>query len=90
MNRVLVSESMLESAVRYALGRATYIVRLTCGEVKSAWDGLTPRAQQVIERDVREALERVDFSGSTLGFDIDDREWRGLLYWIEERPAYVR
>lgn len=70
-NRVTVDEQMLVSAVRYALGRQTYIVGWTVEEVVRAWPQLTTALRGLIIRDVTDAAER--FS------DIDRPEWNRIL-----------
>lgn len=52
MRDVTVSEDMLINAARYALGRQTNIVRDTVNETIRAWPHLTPRAREVIRRDL--------------------------------------
>lgn len=74
-----LGEDMLVSAVRYALGRSTYIVQTTADEVTAAWDDLSPRAQQVIRRDVQEALDGASAAGETLGMALDHQRWVRLL-----------
>lgn len=74
-NLISLDEHMLISAVRYALGRATYIVGMTTEEVKRAWDSLTENTKFVIERDVRES--------HSYGMECDEIEWRSLLSFID-------
>ena len=67
MNRVTVDEQMLVSAVRYALGRQTYIVGWTVNEVVDAWPDLSQGARALIIRDVIEAAPRIS--------DVDRQDW---------------
>lgn len=67
MNRVTVDEQMLVSAVRYALGRQTYIVGWTVNEVVDAWPDLSQGARELIIRDVIEAAPRIS--------DVDRQDW---------------
>lgn len=85
--QVALSEEMLVSAVRYALGRATYIVSATVTEVQGAWGGLTDKTRGTIESDIREALDSADRSGRYLGMAADDQDWRALLLWIERKRS---
>jgi len=80
-HRIAMSEDMLISAVRYALGRATYIVMCTCDEVRCCWPDLTQRARDVITRDVTEHLRLVDLRLAG-GMDCDHDQWRRLAEWI--------
>ncbi len=80
--RIPMSEDMLISAVRYATGRATYIVGDTCDEVRACWPDLTQRARDVITRDVTEHLRLVDLRLAG-GMDCDHDQWRRLHEWIE-------
>lgn len=82
MTRVLVADSMMVSAVRYALGRATYIVSWTCEEVREVWQFMNPNTRTVIERDLREYLRLLPEPRSTL-VAMDDEQWRRLLDWID-------
>jgi hypothetical protein len=78
MSDITVDEQMLVSAVRYALGRATYIVSATVRETIRAWPHLSENARTVIERDVREA-----FYYHRTGMDCDTAQWQRLLDHIE-------
>ena len=82
MTRVLVADSMMVSAVRYALGRATYIVGVTCEEVREVWQFMNPNTRNVIERDLREYLRLLPEPRSAL-VAMDDEQWRRLMEWIE-------
>jgi hypothetical protein len=68
-------------AVRYCLGRRTYVVSECCAWLRSIWDTLDPIAKSLIARDIDEEIERDDrarASGSDyrpLGDDCDRREW---------------
>jgi len=73
-NRVTISEQMLVSAVRYALGRATYIVGATVDEVLRVWPKLSENARHVIRRDVTEAL-----SEGRTGMECDELRWHELI-----------
>lgn len=75
VSRVLVDEIMLGSAVRYALGRATYIVAATCDEVRRCWPELEINTREVIRRDVEEHLATV---AVVAPMDIDVESWTAL------------
>lgn len=77
--RVEIDEQMLISAVRYALGRSTYIVGWTVSEVKRVWGHLSTNVQEVIERDINET--------KSLGMKDDVMEWRSLMEFIESNKS---
>jgi len=77
-------ESWAISAVRYALGRRTYIVSDTAWRLRAVWQHLRAGTREVILRDVREALGAAD-RGLSIGDDCDREEWRDLVEWIEGR-----
>lgn len=80
-------DTLVISAVRYALGRMTYIVGDTARIAATA--NITPHAREVILRDLAEAIERDDYArskgndalygGLPLGMNCDRKEWE-LLY----------
>lgn len=71
-------EHMIVSAVRYTLGRMTYIVELTVNyileEIEN--DKLSDRCLDVIRQDIKEAKD--------YGMDCDKEQWLKLLNRIEE------
>ena len=71
-------EHIVISAVRYALGRMTYIVELTVNYVLQEIenDKLSDRCLNVIVGDIR--------SAKSLGMDCDKAQWLKLLNRIEE------
>lgn len=71
-------EHIVVSAVRYALGRMTYIVELTVNYVLEEIenDELSDRCLDVIAEDIR--------SAKSLGMDCDKAHWLKLLNRIEE------
>lgn len=78
VNHITVDELMLSSAVRYALGRSTYIVDVTANQVKQSWGSLTLKTQTVIFKDVEEAVN----SGQKLGMEMDKQSWVNLLTFM--------
>lgn len=82
MGLIEVSQGTLISAVRYAIGRSTYIVSDTCAVVRGTWDALSPKTQEVIIRDVERALND---TMTFLGHQQDADEWRDLLAYMTER-----
>lgn len=71
-------EQMIVSAVRYALGRMTYIVELTVNYVLKDIDEdkLSDRCLDVIREDITKA--------KNLGMDCDRKQWLKLLNRIEK------
>lgn len=68
---------MMVSAVRYALGRMSYIVGDTCRYITPLIPALTTHTLQCMYRDITERAEVHD-----LGMDIDAEEWIKLRYNI--------
>ena len=77
-------EQMLISAVRYALGRQSYIVGDTCRFVANIKDKLSQNCIAIIIRDIEEELERYHRSGFPLGMDCDEKNWVELLRILKE------
>ena len=82
---------MAIAAVRYCLGRSSYIVGDCSDWLKDQWDNITPQMQNVIKRDIEEAIKADDEdreSGSVykrLGMDMDRREWEKVRkLWSEQ------
>lgn len=70
---------IIVSAVRYALGRKTYIVQWTCEFVENNLNLLTEKDIQVMMRDIK---LQDDHYG--LGDDCDIKCWYGLLNKLED------
>jgi hypothetical protein len=79
---------MIIGAVRYAMGRMTYVVRETCEWLTDNWARLPESVTSVIERDLEDEFRRDDrarkyLSGDPtlgqhvypLGWDCDRLEW---------------
>lgn len=79
MTNVAVSDHMIVSAVRYALGRSTYIVGWTVDEVIRIWDALPATTQTLIVRDVGDALS----NEWPQMMEMDRDEWKRLLHHTE-------
>lgn len=75
---------MAIAAVRYCLGRMTYITGNCADWLVEQWPYIKPSAQNVIKRDVEEAFERDDKARAegdglalrALGMDCDRTEWK--------------
>lgn len=70
-------EQIVISAVRYALGRMTYIVNTTVNYVleQIEEDKLSDYCLSIIARDIKET--------KNLGMDCDRKQWKELLHKIE-------
>lgn len=77
-------EMMLISAVRYALGRRSYIVPETCSFVASVKDKLSQHCIDIIIRDIGEGFEMYHRSGHLMGMECDEADWRVLLRRLKE------
>ena len=76
-------------AVRYCLGRMTYIVGYCADWLIEQWSHLSPSARALIQRDVEEEFERDDAARergaqfNPLGWDCDRAEWgRVRMLWV--------
>ena len=87
------SRLMAVAAVRYCLGRRTYIVSDCQKWLCAIWDKLPEKAKDIIQRDVEEAFKRddedrangKDYRVRTLGSDCDRRCWeRVRKLWRNE------
>lgn len=80
------AEFLVVSAVRYARGRATYVVEETCTWVMNHWDELSDKTKTVIHRDVAQELQwRREVRDTLPGtVDLDTPFWEALLDRIEE------
>lgn len=79
---------MALAAVRYCLGRMSYIVGDCCAWLPHVWPQLRPSVQAVIARDIDEAIRRDTEARSRgdehlpLGMDYDRADWvRMQLLW---------
>lgn len=70
--------AMLVSAVRYALGRSTYIVSWTCDFIKDNLHLITEKDKCIMIRDIKEQ-EKYGY-----GNDCDKASWIKLLKSLEE------
>ena len=72
-------ESILICAVRYALGRMSYIVGEVAQYVFCKRKTLSKECIDIIIRDIEEELKRYNAAGYKLGMDCDERTWKNLL-----------
>lgn len=82
--QIAVDDGMMVLAVRYAIGRATYVTGWTCLNVKRSWSSMSARTRRTIYNDVSRALTvTVDLTGTSLP---DEDEWQGLLDFMKAHP----
>jgi hypothetical protein len=77
-------EQILICAVRYTLGRRSYMVGFVCDYVKAKVRTLSHNCVKCIIRDIEEELERCHATGHTLGDHCDERDWNLLLKVLKE------
>lgn len=77
-------EFLVIGAVRYARGRATYVVKETVDWVIKHWDELSDNTRYVIARDVAEECDYRDNTHRSVLSEIDDSDWNRLLTHIKE------
>ena len=77
-------EQMLISAVRYALGRQSYIVSDTCTFVASVRKKLSQECVKIIIRDIKESLRFYERMGKRCGMECDEQDWNALLEVLKE------
>lgn len=72
---------MALAAVRYCLGRQTYIVGDCADWLRQVWDELSPNMRAVIQRDVEREFQLDDEARAAgkeykpLGMDMDRAQW---------------
>ncbi len=75
-HRIPMDRQILVSAVRYALGRQTYIVSWTVHEVLRVWPSLDTGTRTLIQRDVAEAMRQPPPLHIS---DVDRPDWQRIL-----------
>lgn len=81
-----VDEFLVIGAVRYARGRATYVVEETCEWVIEHWAELSENTRAVIARDVELEVQLRREQGDELATiaRIDNPAWEKLLDTVEK------
>ena len=77
-------EQILICAVRYALGRMSYIVGTVCDYVKSKRNELSDNFKNIIIKDIEESVEYHHRTGQTVGMECDEKQWVQLLNFLKE------
>ena len=78
-------EFLVESSIRYCLGRLSYAPGWECDILAATLDKLTDRCLAVIERDITEHLRTADYSVGYI--DIPSR-WHQLLAQIRSEQSH--
>lgn len=76
---ITLDEKILICAVRYSLGRMSYIVNDVAQYVTFKRKALSKQCIDIIIRDIEEEMERYHCIGQTLGMECDERTWTRLL-----------
>ena len=82
-----VEEQILICAVRYALGRMSYIVDVVAEYVALKRKELSKECVNIIIRDIGEQLAFYHAHNSTLGMECDEKTWKNLLEVLREEGA---
>lgn len=77
-------EQILICAVRYALGRMSYVVSDVIEYVHYKRQRLSPECRRIIIRDIQEEVDRYHAAGETLGMRIDENQWLKLADELKE------
>ena len=77
-------EQILICAVRYALGRQSYIVGDVAEYVNSKKNELSEHCRHIIMRDIDEDIKRCHLANVTCGMEMDERTWLNLLDVLKE------
>ena len=72
-------ETIIICAVRYALGRMSYMVGEVCRYVTFKRKALSMECLEIIIRDIEEELGRYHNAGQMLGMECDEKQWTRLL-----------
>ena len=72
-------ELIIICAIRYALGRMSYVVNEICNYVNLKKNELSENCIKVIIRDIEEELHRYHDMGELLGMECDEKDWLKLL-----------
>ncbi len=81
---------VLLSAIRYALPRQTGIIKDHIAFARKRWGQLVPRWKELILRDCREPLDRLDRGVDMGGIDpLCVQDVRDFVEWMEEHGTHV-
>ena len=77
-------EHIMICAVRYALGRMSYMVDMVCEYITNKLPELSDSCIRVIIYDIEEEIEKCHKIGRTYGMECDEREWLRLLETLKK------
>ena len=77
-------ELIITCAVRYALGRQSYIVGVVSDYVANKRKVLSDSCKKIIMQDIKEEIEFYHRQGLTLGMKCDEQAWLNLLTRLKE------
>jgi hypothetical protein len=77
-------EQILICAVRYALGRMSYIVGVVAEYVNCIKNNLSKECVNIIIRDIEEQIQFYHSYNSTCGMECDEETWKNLLKALKE------
>ena len=78
-----LEEQIIICAVRYALGRMSYIVSDVCEYVRFKKDELSDECKKIIARDIKDEYQFYHRQGKTLGMECDEADWIRLARILE-------
>jgi|688.fasta_scaffold223921_1 hypothetical protein len=81
---------MIISAVRYCIGRRSYIVSDCVDWILANWTDWPENVKTIIQRDLENEFERAaqNPDWKPLGYDFDKREWEKVrALWRKERDG---
>ena len=81
-------ETILICAVRYALGRKSYIVGEVAQYVMFCRKKLSQACVNIIIRDIEEEMVFYHRAGQTLGDECDERTWKNLLEVLKSEETH--
>ena len=76
---MIISESVIIYAVRYALGRMSYAVGDVCDYVKCKKNELSEECKKIIVKEIRENIAMCHRMGIHCGMLCDERDWLELV-----------
>jgi hypothetical protein len=82
-------EQILICAVRYALGRMSYIVKDVCDYVKLKANELSEECKSIMIHDIYDDISYHHRIGRTVGFECDEREWIDLLELLKNEKRNI-
>lgn len=78
-------EMLAIAAVRYCMGRRSYIVGVCIDWLNDIWDDLGEQTRNVILSDLEVEIDRERRTPGTLGMDCDVQGWTKLYKSLKER-----